>query len=134
MNPITPFVARFIGQSDVIEHYSKLKGFEHVKGKHNAVVRPEFVEIHKFTDNKHHDFESSMEDGVVTGIYFRGSGYEVHADIGGTNIIGRIPLTGTKIVKGDNVKVLIKQIYAFDDTGTELLTNKALDKEELYYI
>ena len=135
LNPATPFVARFIGQSDVIEHYSKLKGFEHVKGKHNAVVRPEFVEIHKFTDNKQHDFESTMEDGIVTGIYFRGSAYEVHVDIGGgTNIVGRIPLTGTKIIKGDSVKVLIKQIYAFDDTGTEILTNKGLYNEELYYI
>ena len=134
LNPDTPFVARFIGQSDVIEHYSRLKGFEHVKGKHNAVVRPEFVEIHKFTDDKHHDFESSMEDGVVTGIYFRGSAYEVHTDIGGTNIVGRIPLGGTNIAKGDKVKVLIKQIYTFDDTSTEILTNKGLDKEELYYI
>ena len=78
LNPKTPFVAKFIGQSDVIEHYSKLKGFEHIKGKHNAVVRPEFVEIHKFTDDKHHDFESVMEDGVVTDIFFRGNGYQEH--------------------------------------------------------
>ncbi len=49
-------MAQFIGQSAVIEHYSRLKGFEHVKGKHHAVIRPEFVELHKFSDDGHHDF------------------------------------------------------------------------------
>ncbi|MBO6230870.1 MAG: sulfate ABC transporter ATP-binding protein [Ruminiclostridium sp.] len=134
LNPRTPFVARFIGQSDVIEHYSKLKGFEHVKGKHNAVIRPEFVEIHKFTDNEHHDFESSMEDAVVTGVFFRGNGYEVRADIDGIGVTGRLPLGDARIYKGDRVKVLIKQLYTFDASSTEMITNKALDRTDLYYI
>ena len=116
------------------EHYSKLKGFEHVKGKHNAVIRPEFVEIHKFDDDGHHDFESVMEDGVVTDVFFRGNGYEVRTDIGGINVTGKLPLGGIRIRKGERVKVLIKQLYTFDDTSTEIITNKALDRSELYYI
>ena len=134
LNPKTPFVAKFIGQSDVIEHYSKLKGFEHVKGKHNAVVRPEFVEIHKFTDDKHHDFESVMEDGVVTDIFFRGNGYQVRVVIGGINISGKLPLEQKTIRKGDSVKVLIKQLYTFDDTSTETIINNVFDSGSLYYI
>ena len=134
LSPKTPFVARFIGQSDVIEHYSKLKGFEHVKGKHNAVIRPEFVEIHKFTDNGHHDFESVMEDGIVTDVSFRGNGYEIRTDIGGISVTGRISLGDRQIYKGDKVKVLIRQLYTFDDTSTEIITNNALNKTDLYYI
>lgn len=134
LNPKTPFVAKFIGQSNVIEHYSKLKGFEHIKGKHNAVIRPEFVEIHKFSDDSHHDFESVMEDGIVTDMFFRGNCFEVRVDAVGMNIAGKLPLGVTDIHKGDSVKVFIKQLYTFDDTSTETITNKALDKTELYYI
>lgn len=134
LHPKTPFVAQFIGQSDVIEHYSKLKGFEHIKGKHNAVIRPEFIEIYKFTDNKHHDFETSMEDGIVTDVFFRGNGYEVKVDTGDFSVTGRFPLGGQGLKKGDKVKVFIRQLYTFDDTSTEIITNKALDQSDLYYI
>ncbi|MBR1897560.1 MAG: ABC transporter ATP-binding protein [Oscillospiraceae bacterium] len=134
LHPKTPFVAQFIGQSDVITHYSRLRGFEHVKGKHNAVIRPEFIEIHKFTDDGHHDFESSMEDGTVTEVCFRGSGYEVRVDIGGMTVTGRYPLGGQALRRGDQVKVFIRQLYTFDETSTEIITNKALDQSDLYYI
>ena len=134
LNPKTPFVAKFIGQSDVIEHYSSLRGFEDVKGKTNAVIRPEFVEIHKFTDNEHHDFESSMEDGVVADTFFRGNSYEIKVDLGDKNVTGRIPLGGERLIKGDAVKVLIRQLYTFDETSTEIVTNKALNDTDLYYI
>ena len=134
LNPKTPFVARFMGQSDVIEHYSKLKGFEHIKGKHNAIIRPVFVEIHKLPFDKPLDFESVMEDGTVTDVFFRGNGYEIRVDIGLTVVTARVSLGEQKIHKGDKVKLLIRQIYTFDDASTVMLTNKALDKTDLYYI
>ena len=65
LEPKTPFVAQFIGQSAVIEDYSKLKGFETAEGKTSAIIRPEFIEINKFEDSEYHQFESSMEDAVV---------------------------------------------------------------------
>ncbi len=134
LNPKTPFVAQFIGQSDVIDHYSKLKGFEHVQGKHNAVIRPEFIEIHKFTDDKHHDFETAMEDGVVTDVFFRGNSYEVRVNLGEVRVTGRVPLGSLQLSKGDSVKVLIRQLYTFDDFSTEMISNNALDSTDFYYI
>ncbi|MBR1864270.1 MAG: ABC transporter ATP-binding protein [Ruminococcus sp.] len=134
LNPKTPFVAQFIGQSTVIEHYSRLKGFEHVKGKHKAVIRPEFIEIHKFTDNGHHDFETAMEDGTVADVSFRGSAYEVKVDIGTLVLTGRMPLGSEAPKKGDKVKVLIRQLYTFDDSSTEIVGNSALVSGEVYYI
>lgn len=134
LNPKTPFVAQFIGQSDVIEHYSKLKGFEHISGKHNAVIRPEFIEIHNFTDDGHHDFESAMEDGTVTDVFFRGNGYEVKVDIEDMTVTGRFPLGAQELKKGDHVKVLIRQLYTFDESSTEIITNSALNKAVEYYI
>ncbi|MDR1764695.1 MAG: sulfate ABC transporter ATP-binding protein [Lachnospiraceae bacterium] len=44
-NPETPFVAKFIGQSQVIREYERLEGFDRVEGFDEAVVRPEFVEV-----------------------------------------------------------------------------------------
>lgn len=134
LSPKTPFVAQFIGQSTVIEDYRGLKGFEDISCKNQAVIRPEFVEIHKFNDDKYHDFESSMEDGIVKEILFRGNSYEVKVLIGDIIVTGKYMLGGVNLKKGDKVKVLIRQLYTFDDSSTEIINNKALDSSELYYI
>ena len=134
LNPKTPFVAQFIGQSAVIENINQLKGFENVSGKSHAVIRPEFIEINKFTDNGHHDFESAMEDGVINEVLFRGNAYEVLVDIGKITLTGRFPLGGQILKKGDSVKVFIRQLYTFDDNTTEIVTNSALDIKDIYYI
>lgn len=134
LKPKTPFVAQFIGQSAIIDNYRTLKGFEHVSGKKQAIIRPEFVEINKFEDNIHHDFESAMESGIVEEVLFRGNSYEVRVLIGQIAVTGKYSLNGVKIKKGDAVKVLIKQLCVFDDLSTEIITNKVFDNSELYYI
>ena len=105
LEPKTPFVAQFIGQSAVIEDYSKLKGFE-----------------------------TSMEDAVVEEVSFRGNAFEVKASIDGISVTGRYPLNASRLKKGDKVKVLIKKLYTIDENTTNILVNKALDDSELYYI
>lgn len=134
LKPKTPFVAQFIGQSAIIDNYRTLKGFEHLSGKKQAIIRPEFVEINKFEDSRHHDFESAMENGIVEEVLFRGNSYDVRVLIGQIIVTGKYSLNGVKIKKGDEVKVLIKQLYTFDDSSTEIIANKALDNSELYYI
>lgn len=134
LEPKTPFVAQFIGQSAVIEDYSKLKGFETTDGKTSAIIRPEFIEINKFEDSEYHPFESSMEDAVVEEVSFRGNAFEVRALIDGISVTGRYPLNAARLKKGDKVKILIKKLYTIDDNTTNILVNKALDDSELYYI
>ena len=134
LNPKTPFVAQFIGQSAVIKNINQLKGFEDVNGKTQAVIRPEFIEINKFTDDGHHDFESAMEDGIVSEILFRGNNFEVIVDIGKTTLTGKFPIGGQTLKKGDPVKVLIHKLYTFDDNTTEIVENSALEANNIYYI
>ena len=134
LEPKTPFVAQFIGQSVIIEDYGRLKGFTASDSKKTAVLRPEFLEINKFEDNGYHQFEISMEDAVVEDISFRGNAFEVKADISGIKIIGRYPLNSPKLNRGDKVKIFIKKLYTIDDRNTEILVNEALDDSELYYI
>ena len=126
-------MAQFIGQSVMIEDFGRLKGFP-TGGSRNALVRPEFIEIHKFEDNGHHDFESSMEDAVVRSVSFRGNAFEVAADIGDIQVIGKYPLNLPRLHKGDNVKIFIKKLYTVENNSTEIIVNKALDVSDVYYI
>lgn len=134
LEPKTPFVAQFIGQSVVIEDYGRLKGFASKGEKSSAVIRPEFIEINKFEDEGYHQFESAMEDAVIEDVAFRGNAFEVKADIGGITVIGRYPLNSPKLKRGDKVKIFIKKLYTIDGGNTEILVNKALDDSDLYYI
>lgn len=99
LEPKTPFVAQFIGQSAIIEDYSKLKGFEVTENNASAIIRPEFIEINKFEDSEYHPFESSMEDAVVEDVSFRGNSFEVRALIDNISITGRYPLNASRLKK-----------------------------------
>ncbi len=134
LNPKTPFVAQFIGQSAMINDYGRLKGFTSPGSEAFAVIRPEFIEINSFTDDGYHQYESSMEDGIVKDVFFRGNAYEVKVDIDGIIVTGRYDLNASRLKKGDNVKVLIKQLCTIDGEKTEIVKNSLLDDSGLYYI
>lgn len=134
LDPKTPFVAQFIGQSAMIENYGRLKGFEQSEGSNAAVIRPEFIEINKFEDSGYHQYESSMEDGVVDEVLFRGSTFEVKVKLGELTLTGRYDLSAPRLNRGDKVKVLIKKLYTISGNETSILLNKGLDTSEVYYI
>ena len=134
LNPKTPFVAQFIGQSAVIGNYGSLKGFTQSEKSDSAVIRPEFIEINKFEDNGFHQYESSMEDGVVEDILFRGNVFEVRVKIAGQILTGRYDLNAPRLKRGDKVKVLIKKLYTISGNETKILLNKGLDASDVYYI
>lgn len=134
LNPKTPFVAQFIGQSAVIGNYGALKGFTQSEESKSAVIRPEFIEINKFEDNGFHQYESSMEDGVVEDILFRGSVFEVRVKLDGQTLTGRYDLNAPRLKRGDKVKVLIKKLYTISGNETQILLNKGLDASDVYYI
>ncbi len=131
LEPATPFVAQFIGQSVVIEDLGRLRGFS---GSGKALIRPEFIEINKFEDNGFHEFETAMENAVVDDVSFRGNAFEVRASIGDISVTGRYPLSSPRLHKGDGVKIFIKKLYTIDDNSTSIIVNKALDVSDVYYI
>lgn len=131
LEPATPFVAQFIGQSVVIEDLGRLRGFS---GSGKALIRPEFIEINKFEDNGFHEFETAMENAVVDDVSFRGNAFEVRASIGDISVTGRYPLSLPRLHKGDSVKIFIKKLYTIDDNSTSIIVNKALDVSDVYYI
>lgn len=131
-NPQTSFVARFIGNSTIIENYSRLKGFDEVATKNKAVVRPEFVKV--FKHGTHQQYASVLEEGVVIHSIFRGNAIELEVDVQGIFIKTLWALDEEVIKAGDKVQLLITKLYVFDEKRIYSLINKGIDTSSIFYI
>lgn len=131
-SPGTPFVAKFIGRSSVVEEYGKLKGFDQVEGADRAVIRPEFIKISK--SGKLDQYISAAETGVVKDVVFRGNRIDITVDINGIEVVGERSLEKDLVSVGETVHVLIYRLYVFDEAQTYLLENKEMQEEDVFYI
>ena len=131
-SPATPFVVEFIGKASEVTDYSKLKGFDEVKGADRAVIRPEFVKIAKY--GKLQQYNSAAEEGYVEDILFRGNHLDVTVNIGCTKITGEWSLEKEPLAVGEKVHVLIYRIYAVDSEKTYLCENKGMKSDDVFYI
>ena len=131
-SPGTPFVAKFIGRSSVVEEYGKLKGFDQVEGAVRAVIRPEFIKISK--SGKLDQYISAAETGVVKDVVFRGNRIDITVDINGIEVVGERSLEKDLVSVGETVHVLIYRLYVFDEAQTYLLENKEMQEEDIFYI
>lgn len=131
-SPGTPFVAKFIGRSSVVEEYEKLKGFDRVEGADRAVIRPEFIKISK--SGKLDQYISAAETGIVKDVVFRGNRIDITVDINGIEVVGERSLEKDLVSVGETVHVLIYRLYVFDEAQTYLLENKEMQEEDVFYI
>ncbi|HBZ64836.1 MAG TPA: molybdenum ABC transporter ATP-binding protein [Lachnospiraceae bacterium] len=131
-SPGTPFVAKFIGRSSVVEEYGKLKGFDRVEGADRAVIRPEFIKISK--SGKLDQYISAAETGVVKDVVFRGNRIDITVDINGIEVVGERSLEKDLVAVGETVHVLIYRLYVFDEAQTYLLENKEMQEQDVFYI
>ena len=131
-SPGTPFVAKFIGRSSVVEEYGKLKGFDQVEGADRAVIRPEFIKISK--SGKLDQYISAAETGVVKDVVFRGNRIDMTVDINGIEVVGERSLEKDLVSVGETVHVLIYRLYVFDEAQTYLLENKEMQEQDVFYI
>ena len=130
-SPGTPFVAKFIGRSSVVEEYGKLKGFDQVEGADRAVIRPEFIKISK--SGKLDQYISAAETGVVKDVVFRGNRIDITVDINGIEVVGERSLEKDLVSVGETVHVLIYRLYVFDEAQTYLLENKEMQEQDVFY-
>ena len=131
-SPGTPFVAKFIGRSSVVEEYGKLKGFDQVEGADRVVIRPEFIKISK--SGKLDQYISAAETGVVKDVVFRGNRIDITVDINGIEVVGERSLEKDLVSVGETVHVLIYRLYVFDEAQTYLLENKEMQEQDVFYI
>ncbi len=131
-SPVTPFVAKFIGRSSIVEQYDTLKGFEQVGHAKNAVVRPEFVKISK--SGKLEQYMSAAEEGIVEDVLFKGNRMDIVVNIHGIRVVAERSMEKEMIEIGEKVHVLIYRLYIFDEQATYLMENKAMQENNIFYI
>jgi sulfate transport system ATP-binding protein len=122
--PATPFVARFIGRSDVITNAASFKGFSAAGDFTEAVIRPEFVRVERV--GRLEDYVASIEEGVVEDVAFRGDNLELKVHVGDAVITASYSLEKQELSIGDRVSVLIRRIYVFDGDRARTLENENL--------
>lgn len=129
-NPQTPFVAGFIGQSDVLADVQKLTGFDSFEKGSQIVVRPEFIQIGTAREIA---LKNAAEQGKVSKVFFRGNSWHIEVKIGELVITGDRSLEADELHVGDDVFVLIHRIYLFNKGEVLTLENQAkLDPEPIF--
>jgi len=119
--PETPFVAQFIGDTNVLDDASGLRGFEHTEGQGQAIVRPEFVEVGFDHEVSH---RGASERGVVRNVFFRGSSWQIEVEVGKLRLYALRSLELERLKPGDHVNVLIHRLYLFNDQESYTVENR----------
>jgi sulfate transport system ATP-binding protein len=123
-HPATPFVARFIGRSDIITNSAAFKGFSAAKDFAEAIIRPEFIRVERI--GLLEDYMTSIEDGIVEDTAFRGDNMELKVRVGETLLTANYSLEKQELSTGDRVSVLILRIYVFEGGRARMLENENL--------
>jgi sulfate transport system ATP-binding protein len=130
-NPQSPFVAGFIGQSDVLGEVPALTGFGSFAPGSQVVIRPEFMEV---GTAKEISLQGAAERGIIKSIYFRGSSWHLEIGIGDFTVTAERSLESTELKVGDEVFVLIHRLYVFTNDQVITLENKAKQDPEPVFI
>ncbi|MGL6201625.1 MAG: sulfate/molybdate ABC transporter ATP-binding protein [Lachnospiraceae bacterium] len=130
-NPATPFSAKFIGESIVVEDYGSFHGFKRNEGFDKAVLRPEFVRV---TKTAKEIYPHASGRGTVEDIFFRGNILELRLNVSGINIITYRSLEDDTLAVGEEVSVLIYRLYLYNDNKVCLVENESLKNDQVFFI
>jgi sulfate transport system ATP-binding protein len=129
-NPQTPFVAGFIGESNLLDDISQLKGFSEGLQHAKAIIRPEFIDIGL---DKEISFQSAAEHGTVRNVFFRGTSWQVEVEIGSYRLFAYRSLEQETLKPGDQVSVLIHRLYKYNAESTQMMENALkFDPQPIY--
>jgi sulfate transport system ATP-binding protein len=128
-SPATPFVAKFIGSSMIVEDYDRFKFFCPKKNGSYAILRPEFIQVYKLDEPA--QFSQSAEEGVVEDLIFRGGSVEVKVRIHDLLLSSNRGINEAPVQIGERVNVFIYRLYVVNGTQVTELTNKSLRSESV---
>ena len=120
-HPRSVFVAGFIGESNVLDDYSGLHGFDHPLPDAKALIRPEYIEI---GTEKEIAIQHAAEKGIVRDVVFRGSNWLIIVDVGPYRLSGYRSQEKEPLRPGDQVHVIIHRIYEFNESQAEMRENR----------
>ncbi|PWJ50609.1 sulfate/molybdate ABC transporter ATP-binding protein [Faecalicatena contorta] len=130
-NPATPFAAKFIGESIVVENYGRLHGFEEDMEYNRAVIRPEFVRV---TKKEQELYPHASKRGTVEDILFRGNMLELRLNVDGVKLITYRSLEDAPLAVGEEVSVLIYRLYLYNNHQVRLVENAAFQSSDAFAI
>ncbi len=130
-NPATPFAARFIGESIIVEDYSRLSGFEFEEGYEKAVFRPEFIRV---TRPEKEVYPHASQRAIVEDSFFRGNMLELRLNVGGIKLVAYRSLEDEFLTVGEEVSVLIYRLYLYNDTQVRLAENRSFQPSDIFTI
>jgi sulfate transport system ATP-binding protein len=123
-SPSTPFVARFIGDSAIIDNYRTLTGFDTAPEGASCAIRPEFIRL--FAPGEPIQFENCVQEASVEALAFRGDVLEVTVKVNDFLLTTSYSLERPSLSVGDRLKILIYRLYAFDQDRAVLVGNRLL--------
>lgn len=125
--PSTAFVAGFIGESNVVEDLSVLRGFHLPHGAADRVlIRPESIEVGREGEIA---CPQAAQRGQVTSVQFRGNAWQVEVEVGGQRLVALRSLEQSLLNQGDDVLVLVHRVHFFQQGYSRTLENVL--KEEI---
>lgn len=126
LHPQTPFVAQFAGNSSVVEGLPGFRGFDALPTGHKILIRPEFVDAFKTDNLQMQPYADRAEDGIVTGISFRGSSLEVRLKVHGITLLTNRSLERREIRLGEHMNVFLHRVYCIEGEHTQVVENELL--------
>lgn len=137
--PETPFVTEFMGNPTRIGNISHFRGYEELDPSLHAVIRPENVSVTKKGEQSR--FSSSVEEGTVERVLFRGKEVELLVRIKDVLLVANRKLEEPQIFPGERVNVFIYRVFAFADSQDKknppevlIVDNANIETEKLFYI
>ena len=127
--PQTAFTCGFFGQTSFLDDYRKFSSFENIEGAEKAIVRPEFVKVTK--KNEFQKFSSSLSEGTVEHVKFRGDTTEITVKTNGSVITAKRGLDEAPVEQGEKVNVFIYRIFVTVGDRAFLLENKSLSEDSV---
>lgn len=128
--PKTSFTASFFGQPSIFKDYSRFHTFDQIECADNAIVRPEFVKVSK--KNEFQKFKSSVSEGVVERVAFRGSNIELSVKVNDVILTARRGFDEKSISVGEKVDVFVYRMFVTSGDKAYLLENNALKEEYIF--
>lgn len=127
--PKTAFTSSFFGQTSFLEDYRKFHNFEEIEGAEKAIVRPEFISVTK--KNEVQKYSSSVSEGIVERVKFRGDNTELTIRSNGSVFTAKRGLDEKSIEVGEKVDVFIYRLFVTAGDKAYLLENQSVHEDSV---
>jgi len=123
-NPETAFTASFFGQPSILKNADDFHTFTQAEGADKIIVRPEFVKVSRLDEVE--KFRSSVSQGVVERVSFRGDNLELQIRVNNSVVTARRSLEKADVREGEIVNVFLYRIFALRGDTVQLIENEAV--------